>query len=261
MMSAHPVIFSLTDRGQKLGKRIQQCYPASRHLHCPPHFRAEVEHCFTQGHPLVMICATGIVVRTLANVLQDKYQDPPVLVLDDQGQFVIPLLSGHEGGANEWGRQLADHLGAQLVLTSHATYTRPCYVLGMGCERGTPLSTLESLVETGLHLHQLTFAEINAIASIELKSDEDGLLALANKHQWPIHFYSTPTLRTYDAQLTQRSDIVYRETGCYGVAEAAALAGAEAKTGTKAELILAKIKNKQATLAIARAYLKPEVTL
>ena len=121
MMSPHPIIFSLTDHGQKLGKRIQQSDPSAQHLHRPPHFRAKVEHCFIQGHPLVMICATGIVVRTLATVLQNKYQDPPVLVLDDQGQFVIPLLSGHEGGANEWGRQLADQLSAQLVLTSHAT--------------------------------------------------------------------------------------------------------------------------------------------
>ena len=82
---------------------------------------------FVHGEPLIFICATGIVVRTLAPVIRDKYQDPPVLVLDEQGQYVIPLLSGHEGGANHWAAEVAQLLSARPVITTAKPYLQPVY--------------------------------------------------------------------------------------------------------------------------------------
>ena len=108
---------------------------------CP--FAERVQQAFRDGDALVMICATGIVVRTLAPVIVSKHSDPPVLVLDEAGRYVVPLLSGHEGGANELARQLAQLLGAELVITSASPYLQPVYCAGMGCERSRSISSMQ----------------------------------------------------------------------------------------------------------------------
>ena len=68
--------------------------------------------------PLVFICATGIVVRTIAPFVANKLTDSPVIVIDELGKNVIPLLSGHYGGANDIADILAKALGANLIITT-----------------------------------------------------------------------------------------------------------------------------------------------
>ncbi|MBJ6752550.1 cobalt-precorrin 5A hydrolase [Geomonas anaerohicana] len=66
----------------------------------------------------VCIMATGIVVRSIAPLLQGKEQDPAVVAMDDAGHFSISLLSGHLGGANALASQCADLAGATAVITT-----------------------------------------------------------------------------------------------------------------------------------------------
>lgn len=67
---------------------------------------------------VIWIGACGIAVRAMAPSLRDKLTDIPVLVVDEAGQFVIPVLSGHYGGANNLARLLADRIGAVPVITT-----------------------------------------------------------------------------------------------------------------------------------------------
>lgn len=249
-------LISLTDPGRALAERLLTLMPNAEHLHRPQPFQPRVRERFLAGHRLILLCAVGIAVRTLGPVLRDKYQDPAVLALDEHGRFVVPILSGHEGGANEWARQVAEFLGAQAVITGAQRYTQPLLIAGVGCNRGCPLESLLSLLDQTLNRHGLQRHELRALASIELKQDEPGLYALATILNIPITFYPATVLNEYADRLSYKSEIVFRETGCYGVAEAAALAHAErlVKHDFRAELIIPKQKNGEATLAMARIY-------
>lgn len=73
---------------------------------------------FSWAQVLLFVGSTGIAVRAIAPWVRDKKSDPAVLVMDEGGHFVISLLSGHIGGANELTRKLAGALGAQPVVTT-----------------------------------------------------------------------------------------------------------------------------------------------
>ena len=73
---------------------------------------------FRPGCALIYVGAVGIAVRAVAGVLKDKLSDCPVIVIDDNGRYVIPVLSGHVGGANKLAVILAELLGAEAVITT-----------------------------------------------------------------------------------------------------------------------------------------------
>ena len=79
---------------------------------------ADMGTLFAENDALIFIGACGIAVRDIAPHLKNKTVDPAVLVLDDQGKFAIPILSGHIGGANALANHLAAQLGAVPVITT-----------------------------------------------------------------------------------------------------------------------------------------------
>jgi cobalt-precorrin 5A hydrolase/precorrin-3B C17-methyltransferase len=72
---------------------------------------------FAEGTPIVGICAAGILIRLLAQVLADKHAEPPVLAVSADGAHVVPLLGGHHG-ANRLAREIAAATGGTAALTT-----------------------------------------------------------------------------------------------------------------------------------------------
>ena len=73
---------------------------------------------FADADALLFIGACGIAVRAIAPLCRDKAADPAVLVMDEMGRHIIPILSGHIGGANDLALLLAERTGAEPVLTT-----------------------------------------------------------------------------------------------------------------------------------------------
>ena len=73
---------------------------------------------FKERHALIFIGAVGIAVRAISPYVEDKLSDSPVIVIDDNGEFVIPILSGHAGGANKVAQTIAALIDAIPVVTT-----------------------------------------------------------------------------------------------------------------------------------------------
>ena len=251
-------IICLTEAGLRLANRLsEQLHLAGQTadvFYKPKPFNEVVQQLFKQQRPLIFICASGIVMRTLAPVLQNKRQDPPVLVLDELAEFVIPLLSGHEGGANNKAADIATMLNAQLVVTTAKPYLKPIYTVGMGCEKGCSAEHMQSLLFDCLAQIKLTIDDISSINSIDIKAQESGLIELAAQLVKPYKTFDAVQLSAVEDLLSTKSKYIFSVVGVYGVAESAALYAAQQLSSDVAELVLNKQKTKKATCAIARSY-------
>lgn len=285
---------------------------------------------------LVFIGACGIAVRAIAPWITDKLHDSPVIVMDEQGQHVIPLLSGHVGGANELALRLSEAIGAIPVITTatdlHSSFAvdlfakkndlwiynkegiakvsakvlagseitmcvrtghletcenlqdgiRLCeyppeepvdvlvtenhsvsdtverdslkaqlilhpkkYVLGVGCKKETDSAKLEDYLQSILEQQGISIEEIAALASIDVKKDEAGLLKFSEKHRIPFRTYSAQKLQAVPGEF-HGSAFVKNTVGVDNVCERAAICAA----GDGGRLMLAKQANDGMTVAI-----------
>ena len=286
-----------------------------------PHLRG----LFAAGRPIIGLCASGILIRALAPLVDDKRAEPPVVALAEDGSVAVPLLGGHHG-ANAVARALADALGGVAAITtagdlrlglaldeppqgwnitnpqhvkpiaaaliagksvalldevgcadwlratgiawtdaaglavrvtdrriaedeSALIFHPPVLALGIGCERNCPAEEISALVENTLAEAGLAAAAIGAVVSVELKLDEPGIHVLAERLGVAARFFPAARLLDETPRLTERSEAAFRATGCWGVAEGAALAAA----GAGGALVVAKRKSRGATCAVARA--------
>lgn len=127
-------MFSFTTTGAKLSLKLHQLY-TNLGYDCTSYtldkftfskplialskpLNQQVKECFTKGNALVFIGACGIAVRSIAPYLKDKTSDPCVVVLDEQGQYAISLLSGHLGGGNDFTTKTAKLIHATPIITT-----------------------------------------------------------------------------------------------------------------------------------------------
>lgn len=73
---------------------------------------------FDEYDAIIAIMASGILIRSIAPLIESKVTDPAILNVDDNGNFVISTLSGHLGGANRLTEKVADLIGATPVITT-----------------------------------------------------------------------------------------------------------------------------------------------
>ncbi len=125
-------LFAFTKNGRRTAERILQTLQQqglSVHPHVPerladeqfPGFQDLMQTAgavFADTDALIFVGATGIAVRAIAPYIKDKLADPAVLVVDEAAHVLIPILSGHAGGANDLARQLAKALDAVPVITT-----------------------------------------------------------------------------------------------------------------------------------------------
>lgn len=107
---------AFTDHGMEMGKKLRNLESLTR---CPKGGLAQwVGAVWPQADGLLFIGAAGIAVRAIAPHIGHKTYDPAVLVMDEMGRFVIPILSGHIGGANAAALEIARQIGAVPVVTT-----------------------------------------------------------------------------------------------------------------------------------------------
>lgn len=122
-------VWVLTPHGMALASRVKQALPhtdlfaSQKLMPGEPHARFSslskaLAPVWDHYDAHYFIMATGIVVRTIAPLIRDKTRDPAVVCGDEAGRFVISLVSGHIGGANELADKLSAILGAKPVITT-----------------------------------------------------------------------------------------------------------------------------------------------
>ncbi|AIG01422.1 cobalamin biosynthesis protein [Pseudomonas fluorescens] len=125
--------------------------------------------------------------------------------------------------------------------------------VGLGCQRGCEVEALLELFNSALAEAGIDPSQISALASITHKCDEPGIVALANALNLPLQCFDVQQLRPYEGRLSHRSAVVFAHTGCYGIAESAALALAEQLANTPARLLITRKKAARVTFALACA--------
>lgn len=278
------------------------------------------EPIFSWADTMVFVGSVGIAVREIAPFVRSKLTDPAVVSMDELGTFVIPLLSGHIGGANDLALRLAEVVGGTAVITTatdinkkfsvdawaarnglHITnlntakavsaeiLERPVPIksdfpivndlpnatvsadsgrigiyisckkdkpfeetlllvprvlhLGIGCRRGTPVENFREAVDTVLKEHNIHPKAIKQVTSIDIKSNETGLLEFCQEQELPAVFYSAQQLWEVPGEFT-KSQCVLRYTGVDNVCERSSMIGAE-------KLLVKKTVRNGVTVAIS----------
>ena len=253
--------------------------------------------CFDMHLPIIFIGSTGIAVRTIAPFINSKLKDSPVIVIDELGQNVIPILSGHFGGANELSRIIGKVLSANPIITT-ATDINNVFavdvfakknglfitdkslikkvsgkalkgesieinqtedeiiieglrlipkrlILGIGCKKGKSFEELKAFVNSFYTDEELE-ENLYAIASIDVKSEEVGLVKLAEYYGVFFVTFSSEELERVSGDF-EESSFVKEQVGVGNVCERSALLLA----GEDGVLVKNKVAKEGMTLAAA----------
>ena len=146
-------IFAFSRRGCLTARRIMEAYPDvtwqsyTMERFSESDFSTITSKCygesFSSAETLVFVGSCGIAVRKIAPYVHDKRTDPAVICVDELGTFVIPLLSGHIGGANALARRMAEALTATAVITTATDINRKFSVDTWATEHGCAISSMK----------------------------------------------------------------------------------------------------------------------
>jgi cobalt-precorrin 5A hydrolase len=233
---------------KKLGEK-NGCIPEERMPSRITPFSEPLQHLvnriFREYDGFIFVMAMGIVVRVIAQHIQDKYTDPAVIVVDDVGRFVISVLSGHEGGANLLAHRVAAILHTDAVITT-GTEAQKDIIVGIGCKKGISSEAVKQSIFDALQRVNLGLERVRLLSTIEIKSEEPGLLQAAAELGTPLRVVSSKEIATC-AKAHGKSNFVKEKIGVWGVCEPAALL-----SGRKTQLLLKKQRYPGVTIAIAQ---------
>lgn len=114
--------------------------------------RKSLERAWNNYDSIVCVMAAGIVVRCVAGLCRNKYHDPCVVVVDEQGHHAISLLSGHIGGGNELAAQVAEICGGRPVITTGSDVSGHTAVDLWSVEENLAVANPEKLAATSAKL-------------------------------------------------------------------------------------------------------------
>lgn len=125
-MAITPIVIALNASGIKTARKLATAIGAEVHgregrvLEADAWFGNALDHIrdlFAAGVPIIGVCASGILIRAVAPLLNDKSVEPPIVSISDDGAVVVPLLGGHRG-ANRLARDIAQILGSTAAVTT-----------------------------------------------------------------------------------------------------------------------------------------------
>jgi cobalt-precorrin 5A hydrolase len=183
--------------------------------------KSQFQALFRQRAQWVLVMATGIATRFVDGQLQDKHQDPAVVVVDEAGRYAVALVGGHEGGANALTYRVANAVGAVPVVTT-ATEAAKVLVVGIGCRKGVSEEQIERAILHALEHGSGAISAVREIATVDLKAAEPGLLAFTQRHAIPLRIIAKQQIEAR-AWVGRPSEWVRQAVGLDGVCEPCAL--------------------------------------
>ena len=238
-------VIAVTDSSEATARSLAPKLDADVYRPARGELKALIKDIFHKYEGLVLIMASGIVVRMIAELITDKYHDPAVVTVDDACRYAISTLSGHEGGANDLTWKVAALLGAEPVITT-ASDTNRRIVMGIGCRKDISEDDVRSVVEEILTERSLTVEDIRCAVSAEVKREEAGLIKAMEGLGIPLIFQPMEKLKTTAFPEVTPSEAAMRHFGIPGVSEPCALL-----TARRGKLIMKKIKSRGVTVALA----------
>ena len=298
-------IIAFTDNGMEIAYKLSNSLSESNDVDFTRCGKGALstwtEEHFSTNDALIFIGAIGIALRAIAPYIKTKTKDPAVVVVDELGQFSIPILSGHIGGANELALQISKDLGSIPVITTatdinkvfavdtwaksqglqilnpeciklvsskllkgesvhvksdypiqgnfpknvylndledsrvgydviitHKDLENECkndalllvpqiITVGIGCRKDIIFEAIEKSILNIFENENYHILSINALASIDKKANEKGILEFAKKYDLPFNTYSAEELNSLEGDFTKSEfvkSVVEVDNGC-----------------------------------------------
>jgi cobalt-precorrin 5A hydrolase len=203
-----------------------------------------LEDLWTRVEGIVVFAPTGAVVRSLAPLLDHKTRDPGVVVVDAMARWAIPLVGGHEGGANRLAERVANLLGSEPVVTTASEAVRDL-VVGVGCRRGASSEAILEAVDQALACRNLSWDRVRSLATGSPKRREAGLLEAAASR-------GVPLIVVHHLELRSRRRGVHRTAASRRIGLPALSQPAALAAGRRTKCLLNRFRHGPVMLSIAQ---------